>query len=593
MKNSLAFLAIFLALFAKSQVKIGDNPATINSNSLLEMESANKGFLPPRVALTALNAVSPLTGTVPNGMLVYCTGGAVSEGYYYWDGSAWVLLAPGQVKVVSKTANATLTKSETFVLASNDITITLPAVTSADDGLSITVKNAGTYMDLITVIGNSGALIDGDAYIVMPRWFSITMIAKNGNWYLKDRTILSVNTMEVSWHAPWKTLAEAFEFLRAHMWEPAVIKLAGGDFEISETETIDLPYPVTIQGTSYGTTTIVPAAGMAGKPLFRCKSETYFKMLMFDATALSGYGTSAGEDAIRLVGSDTYNEIKDCSFDRFYNSIIDSTNAELWLFECDISNAQSSGVLLQSADAGATAKIAETDFISCARGITLSKGSQVDFQLSTAGFYNQNATDTGIVCRTATFTNYANMFITGNMWNNVGRFIEGFDFSRTDGRDAKVVLESNSGVGDSKPKCFINVVNSNTSTSLASQNTWYKVNWGTNTSTETTKWTISGNRITYQPVNKRNGWIIISGNVSADANSQNVTVGIVKNNVTGTQYGSTTIRTTTADQPFPFTIMINLSDISVNDYFELFVKNETSSGKNVKFQDMQWLVTTE
>jgi hypothetical protein len=86
---------------------------------------------------------------------------------------------------------------------------------------------------------------------------------------------------------------------------------------------------------------------------------------------------------------------------------------------------------------------------------------------------------------------------------------------------------------------------------------------------------------------------MISGNVSASANAQNVTVGIVKNGVATTFYGATTIRTVTADQPFPFSMIVYLADIAANDYFELYVNNETSSGKTVKFQDIQWLVNTQ
>ena len=176
---------------------------------------------------------------------------------------------------------------------------------------------------------------------------------------------------------------------------------------------------------------------------------------------------------------------------------------------------------------------------------------------------------------------------------NTGKYIEGFDFTRTDGRDANAIVESNAGVGDSKPQCFINVLNSVTTTSLTTVSTWYKVNWGTNTSSETTKWAISGNKITFLSSNRRNGWIIISGNVSASANNQNITVGIVKNGVAGTQYCATTIRTSTADQPFPFSIIVYLSDIAATDYFELYARNETSSGKTVVFQDIQWLVNTQ
>ena len=117
------------------------------------------------------------------------------------------------------------------------------------------------------------------------------------------------------------------------------------------------------------------------------------------------------------------------------------------------------------------------------------------------------------------------------------------------------------------------------------------VSIGANTSSETTKWTINDNKITYQSVNRRTVSIIISGNVSVDANFQNLTVGIVKNGVSTTQYGATTVRTTTADQPFTFSLIVYLTDITMNDYFELFVRNETSNVKTVKFQDIQWLVT--
>jgi len=48
-------LLISASYTLKAQVKIGDNPNTIDANSLLEMESTNKGFLPPRVAINSLS----------------------------------------------------------------------------------------------------------------------------------------------------------------------------------------------------------------------------------------------------------------------------------------------------------------------------------------------------------------------------------------------------------------------------------------------------------------------------------------------------------------------------------------------------------
>src|SRR5688500_4969403 len=126
MKNFTTALFLLLCVYTQAQVKIGNNPNTINANSLLEMESTNKGFLPPRVALNDASVVNPLTGTVPAGMLVFSTGGSLADGYYYWNGSQWKLVATADLNVVYKAATTTLLKTETMVLASNDITLTLP-----------------------------------------------------------------------------------------------------------------------------------------------------------------------------------------------------------------------------------------------------------------------------------------------------------------------------------------------------------------------------------------------------------------------------------------------------------------------------------
>ena len=298
MKKLVTITLLFFAVCSQAQVKIGNNPNSIDANSLLELESTNKGFLPPRVALNNAGLVAPLTGTVPAGMLVFSTGGTLPDGYYYWNGTAWVILATAQSNLVTKTASTTLTKLETFVLASNNITLTLPAITSADNGLSITIKNVGIHTDLVVVVGNSGAVIDNEPFVPLPRWFSLTMTASGGNWVLKQRTAAPLNIMDISQHSSWQTIQEAIEFLDMHMTSPTIIRLGSGSFDITATQTIDLPYSLTIQGSSYGVSTIEAGSGLASNPMFRCISDCYFKMLTFDATTLSGYGTAAGEDAI-------------------------------------------------------------------------------------------------------------------------------------------------------------------------------------------------------------------------------------------------------------------------------------------------------
>ena len=97
--NNLRIVTALLFLFTMgtgllAQVKIGDNPTTKNDNSVLELESTNKGLLLPRVALTSTTSYLPLSAHVI-GMIVFnsATTGDVIPGYYYNDGGKWVRLA--------------------------------------------------------------------------------------------------------------------------------------------------------------------------------------------------------------------------------------------------------------------------------------------------------------------------------------------------------------------------------------------------------------------------------------------------------------------------------------------------------------------
>jgi hypothetical protein len=90
------FFLVFIAFISTSvsaQIvqKYGDNNGAINSNSVLELESSNKGLLLPRLALTSTTAVTPLSAHV-QGMTVYntATAGDVTPGIYTNSGAAWV-----------------------------------------------------------------------------------------------------------------------------------------------------------------------------------------------------------------------------------------------------------------------------------------------------------------------------------------------------------------------------------------------------------------------------------------------------------------------------------------------------------------------
>ncbi len=73
------------------------NGFTPDASAGLDISFTNKGLLVPRVALTATNAATPITLPATS-LLVYNTATAgtspnnVIPGYYYWNGTAWVLM---------------------------------------------------------------------------------------------------------------------------------------------------------------------------------------------------------------------------------------------------------------------------------------------------------------------------------------------------------------------------------------------------------------------------------------------------------------------------------------------------------------------
>ena len=268
-----------------------------------------------------------------------------------------------------------------------------------------------------------------------------TFIARSGNWLLKESSLIDDNIFFVSESGSFTTIAEVVAFLNAHMDGPAIVEI-DEDTEIEATITIDLPYPVTFVGMSFGETNLNATAAVSGTPLFICQSECYFKMLIFNA-----YANSAGNDAIRFTGSGKYYEVKDSYFYGFNKGIVSTSNNDLWVFEVDFESCAGAGVeIAAGSNSGGSFKISESDFTQCAKGIHLLSGVGETVSVLNCTFYNTAAgTDIGVLYVPATFTTYSTMFFTSNAWNNEGAFFSGFDFSLASGRDANIFMANNLG----------------------------------------------------------------------------------------------------------------------------------------------------
>jgi uncharacterized protein (TIGR02145 family) len=84
----------FCSVETIGQVSINTDGSAPDGSAMLEIKSNSKGFLPPRVALTAINIAGPVSSPV-SGLILYNTATAgtppnnVTPGYYYWNDTQW------------------------------------------------------------------------------------------------------------------------------------------------------------------------------------------------------------------------------------------------------------------------------------------------------------------------------------------------------------------------------------------------------------------------------------------------------------------------------------------------------------------------
>jgi len=86
-------LLFFLLIDLDVNAQVGINTNSPDPSSILDITSADKGLLIPRVSIADLSTIAPVTGGSTESLLVYNTNVATTKGFYYWDGSNWVGLA--------------------------------------------------------------------------------------------------------------------------------------------------------------------------------------------------------------------------------------------------------------------------------------------------------------------------------------------------------------------------------------------------------------------------------------------------------------------------------------------------------------------
>jgi hypothetical protein len=165
--KKLLFFFLLIVFYSEAQTGIGTT--TPNASAKLDIFADNKGFLPPRVALTATNVFAPVTGlsgstalATAAGLLVYNTtsNGYVLPGYYYWNGTLWIQISNGLIVDSSKTSSFSVAAADNnklfLINSSTSVTVTVPSGLPLGFACQFIQTGAGA----VILLGGSGVTLN-------------------------------------------------------------------------------------------------------------------------------------------------------------------------------------------------------------------------------------------------------------------------------------------------------------------------------------------------------------------------------------------------------------------------------------------------
>ncbi|MGG5210206.1 hypothetical protein ACQWU4_14880 [Chryseobacterium sp. MIQD13] len=144
--------------------QVGINTPNPNKESLLELSSTDKGFLPVRLSLVSMTSAAPLSQHV-KGMVVYNTANtsSVSEGLYVNNGTEWLRLSTADIPVGNIKYSVQTTDHNGWYLLNGRAISSFPPVAQSNAaaiGFTANIPNAtDKYLKAKTgaeVLGSSG-----------------------------------------------------------------------------------------------------------------------------------------------------------------------------------------------------------------------------------------------------------------------------------------------------------------------------------------------------------------------------------------------------------------------------------------------------
>ena len=182
MRHQFSFLTIFFLLITiglKAQLNVGSTAAP-DASAGLQVSTTGKGFMPPKLSLTATN-VFGLTGSSNTvGMIVYNTNASLTTagnypsygtGLYMWDGTGWLWQGPLPTLVAyAPITTVPATGASVGATFSTTAALKTSAIAPSVSGSAITFNTTGTYKVDIEGYGTPSAItsatLAGKGYVV-------------------------------------------------------------------------------------------------------------------------------------------------------------------------------------------------------------------------------------------------------------------------------------------------------------------------------------------------------------------------------------------------------------------------------------------
>lgn len=356
--------------------------------------------------------------------------------------------------------------------------------------------------------------------------------------------------------------------------QPITIKLDSENHILTAPKQINSTHKITILGAGINACNIYEEDDF-GATLFTLYTPCDFNGINFVGFAKTSTCISTA-DVLNI-------EILNCNFTNF-DSAITVIKANVFVHNFVIENCNfgiyMTGAFFNKIDSEVG------NFTNCGIGVYLEQGVGSIFDISSCIFSPTLSGNTGIVYVPATYTYSDHPSIHGCKWTNDGVFFTGFEFSRADGRDKDIVIDSNIGSESKLPHAYLNLTNNLTTTTLSS-NVWTKVNF-TGTTVYQNKINFTGNRFTYLPTNRRDLKIWGSGALTTSTSQANIDLAIVKNGNTGAIIAPVSITLDQNDRKFQWSANGYLDGVVAGDYFEIFARS--ASNETFIFEDFNWLI---